>query len=71
MEDDEVEVVPMPQYPLPEQIHPEIHEAISNAQIWVVPGPSGGRSSFVQRNQNAPVFREVFLCRRNNASQAY
>jgi len=62
----------MPQNPPPEQIQPEIHEAIANPQIWVVPSVSGERSAFFrQRNQAQPVFREVFLCRRNNASQAY
>lgn len=58
----------MPQYPPPEQIEPEIHEAIANPQIWVVPSSTEG---FRQRIQAQPVFREVFLSRRNNASQAY
>jgi len=60
----------MPQYPVPEQICPEVHEAIANPQIWVVPSVSG--SSF-RRNQPSPppVYRQIFLCRRNNASRAY
>jgi len=48
--------------PQPEQILPEIHEAIFNPQIWII--PSTGRRS-------QPVYRQVFLCRRNDASQAY
>ncbi|KAL3914093.1 MAG: hypothetical protein SGARI_000312 [Bacillariaceae sp.] len=51
-----------PQDPPPEQIDPEIHEGVANPQIWVVP----------QGNAHAaPVFRQVFLCRRNHATRAY
>ncbi|KAL3910715.1 MAG: hypothetical protein SGILL_007584, partial [Bacillariaceae sp.] len=53
---------PEPQDPLPEQINPEIHEGVANPQIWIAP----------QGNARAqPVFRQVFLCRRNHATQAY
>jgi len=62
-----------PVYPLPEQINPEIHEAITNPNIWVVPSSSSavGRSTLRQRTPAQPSFREVFLCRRNNARHAY
>ncbi len=57
-------------FPLPEQILPEIHEAIFQPEIWVVPSqPPGTRSR--GRAASQPVYRQVFLCRRNNASKAY
>lgn len=56
------------EYPLPEQILPDIHDAIFNPEIWVMPSQSqGGRRSAASQ----PVYRQVFVCRRNNASQAY
>ncbi|KAG7369025.1 serine/threonine protein kinase [Nitzschia inconspicua] len=54
--------LPVPQDPLPEHIEPIIHEAVSNPQIWVVPQGSA---------RATPVFRQVFLCRRNQSTQAY
>lgn len=63
------------EYPLPEQILPEIHEAICSPQIWVVPSLSPGlqeiRGPRLGRHQSSPVYRQVFLCRRSNAFQAY
>lgn len=62
------------EYPLPEQILPEIHEAIFNPEIWIVPAlppDLAGRRSSLQRNQSQPVYRQVFLCRRNDAAHAY
>lgn len=53
---------PIPQDPLPEQINPIIHEGVANPQIWVV---SQGAV------RAGPVFRQVFLCRRNQSRQAY
>lgn len=58
-------------FPLPEQILPEIHEAIFNPQIWVVPSQPGGGRAMGSRAASQPVYRQVFLCRRNNASRAY
>jgi serine/threonine protein kinase len=51
-----------PQDPVPEHIDPIIHEAVANPQIWVVPLGS------VRAN---PVFRQVFVCRRHDSTQAY
>ena len=64
------------EYPLPEQIVPEIHDAIFNPQIWVVPSQPpqfAGRSSGLRGGHasSPPVYRQVFLCRRNNATHAY
>ena len=64
------------EYPLPEQIRPEIQEAIFNPQIWMVPAQPqhlAGRRSRLQGNRasSPPVYRQVFLCRRNKAVQAY
>ena len=63
-------------YPLPEQILPEIQEAMFNPQIWMVPAQPqhlAGRRSRLQGNHasSPPVYRQVFLCRRNEAVQAY
>jgi serine/threonine protein kinase len=51
---------PYPGDPLPEQINPEIGEGITSPQIWVI--PQGSRQ---------PVYRQVFVSKRNNAAQAY
>lgn len=64
------------EYPLQEQIQPEIHEGIFNPQIWIVPSqPAGltGRRSVLQGNHasSQPVYRQVFLCRREEATHAY
>lgn len=64
------------EYPLPEQILPEIHEAIFNPQIWVVPSLPQQLAGIrpVLRGSHPslpPVYRQVFLCRRSNAIQAY
>ena len=59
------------EYPLPEQILPEIHEAIFNPQIWVVPSQPPNLARARRSTASQPVYRQVFLCRRNNASQAY
>jgi serine/threonine protein kinase len=53
---------PTPQDPVPEHINPIIHEAVPNPQIWIVPRGS------LRAN---PVFRQVFVCRRNRSKQAY
>mmetsp|Transcript_15468 Transcript_15468/g.35655 ORF Transcript_15468/g.35655 Transcript_15468/m.35655 type:complete len:390 (-) Transcript_15468:195-1364(-) len=63
-----------PEYPPPEQILPDIQDAICNPQIWIVPSlPPELAGSALQRNNPAlqPVYRQVFLCRRNDAMQAY
>jgi serine/threonine protein kinase len=49
------------QDPIPENIRPEIHVGVANPQIWI----------FQQGTRQPPVYRQVFLCRRNNAQQAY
>ncbi|VEU33923.1 unnamed protein product [Pseudo-nitzschia multistriata] len=64
------------EYPLPEQILPEIHDAICNPQIWIVPSVPPDvdpRSSLLRRNHPSlqPVYRQVFLCRQQDAAQAY
>mmetsp|Transcript_110523 Transcript_110523/g.226099 ORF Transcript_110523/g.226099 Transcript_110523/m.226099 type:complete len:393 (-) Transcript_110523:49-1227(-) len=64
------------EYPSPEQIIPEIHEATYNPQIWIVPSlrPQVGLNVSQFRNNRvspAPVYRQVFLCRRVNPCQAY
>lgn len=64
------------EFPVQEQILPEIHDAICNPKIWIVPSlppKLAGRSSFSRRNHpsSQPVYRQVFLCRRNDAVQAY
>jgi serine/threonine protein kinase len=54
-----------PQDPPLEQINPEIHEAVTFPQIWVMPPPQGNVRAA------AAVFRQVFLCRRDHATRAY
>jgi serine/threonine protein kinase len=51
---------PQPEDPLPEHINPAIGEGIANPQIWVL--PQGSRR---------PVYRQVFLTKRTDATQAY
>jgi len=60
------------EYPLPEEIRAEIHDAVFSPSIWVVPAQSPhmvGSSSGFRGNQ--PVYRQVFLSRLKNATRAY